>query len=176
VAVNYSDWGMDSTETDLNQTPLRSPTVFNFFEPDYQFPGLLAQAGLITPEFQITSETSVIRQANFLYNGLFTDSLGQSGLGSFKAGARDIFVDLRPWMGNNPANGLPWAHNNNLNALINKLNTLLMGGQLPAGAKTIITNYAQTLAYTTPTTMELRDRVRAVVHLMVTSPDFTIQK
>jgi uncharacterized protein (DUF1800 family) len=176
VAVNYSDWSMDSTDTDLNQTPLNSPTVFNFFEPDYQFPGILANAGLITPEFQLTSDTSVIRQANFLWNGLFSDSLGQSGLSSFKSGGRDIFVDLRPWMGTNPANGLPWAHNNNLAALIDRLNTLFMAGQLPAGAKTIIRNYVQTLAYTTPTTNQLRDRIRAVVHLIVTSPDFTIQK
>jgi hypothetical protein len=79
-------------------------------------------------------------------------------------------------MGTNPANGLPWAHNNNLAALIDRLNTLFMAGQLPAGAKTIIRNYVQTLAYTTPTTNQLRDRIRAVVHLIVTSPDFTIQK
>jgi uncharacterized protein (DUF1800 family) len=176
VAVNYSDWSMDSTDTDLNQTPLNSPTVFNFFEPDYQFPGILANAGLVTPEFQITSDTSVIRQANFIWNGLFSDSLGQSGLSSFKSGGRDIFVDLRRWMGTNPANGLPWAHNNNLSALIDRLNTLFMAGQLPAGAKTIIQNYAQTLPYTTPSTNQLRDRIRAVVHLIVTSPDFTIQK
>jgi uncharacterized protein (DUF1800 family) len=176
VAVNYSDWSMDSTDTDLNQTPLNSPTVFNFFEPDYQFPGILAQAGLITPEFQLTSDTSVIRQANFIWNGLFSDSLGQSGLSSFKTGGRDIFVDLRPWMGINTANGLPWAHNNNLSALIDRLNTLFLAGQLPAGAKTIIRNYAQTLPYTTPSTTQLRDRIRAVIHLIVTAPDFTIQK
>ena len=132
--------------------------------------------GLITPEFELTSETSVIRQANFIYNGLFTTTLNTSGLGSFKSGSRDIILDLRPWMTGMNA-GLPWAHNNNLNALIDELNTRLMGGQLSAAAKAIIRNYAATLAYsTTPTATQLRDRIRAVVHLIVTSPDFTIQK
>ena len=253
IGVAYSDWGMGNTDTDLNQTPMNSPTVFNFFLPDYQFPGLLGEAGLITPEFELTSETSVIRQANFLYNGILNDNLGQLGLASFRSGADDIFVDLRPWMGTGPG-GLPWAHNSNIGALIDELNTLLMGGQLPASAKAIIQTYVQTLPYTKAitaistaspcfltvsahgftvgqsvtiagvtggnfsapingtfnvtsvttntfavginrtsggTTLGLtaasavpaggfpdliRDRIRAVVHLLVTSPDFTIQK
>lgn len=58
VALTFSDWGLNDTETDLSQTPMRSPTVFNFFEPDYSFPGILAQAGLVTPEFQLTTITS----------------------------------------------------------------------------------------------------------------------
>ena len=144
LAVTYSDWGMGSTNTDLNQTPLDSPTVFNFFLPDYQYPGLLGQAGLVTPEFELTSETSVIRQSNFLYNGVFNDALGQLGLASFRSGARDVFVDLRPWMGTGPG-GLSWVNNANVNQFIDELNTLLMGGQLPASAKTIIRTYALTL-------------------------------
>ena len=175
VTVNYGDWNMDDTIFDLNQTPLRSPTVFNFFLPDYQFPGILANAGLITPEFQLTSETSVVRQANFIYNGLYNDALSQPGLESFKSGGRDVMVDLRPWMGIGPG-GLPWVHNNNLGALIDELNTQLMAGQLSAAAKAEISAHAASLAYTTPTTTQLRDRIRAVVHLIVTSPDFTIQK
>ena len=58
VALTFSDWGLNDTETDLSQTPMRSPTVFNFFEPDYSSPGILAQAGLVTPEFQLTTITS----------------------------------------------------------------------------------------------------------------------
>jgi hypothetical protein len=145
--VNYGDWGMGSTNTDLNQTPLNSPTVFNFFLPDYQFPGILSNAGLITPEFELTSETTVIRQANFLYNGIVNDNLGQFGLASFRSAADDIFVDLRPWMGTGPG-GLHWAHNNNLGAFIDALNTLLMAGQLPPAAKTVVQNYAATLPLT----------------------------
>ena len=175
MVATYSDWGVDSTNTDLNQTPMQSPTVFNFFLPDYQFPGTLSNAGLITPEFQLTSETSVIRQANFLYNGIYNDALSQSGLASFRSGGRDMMVDLRPWMGVGPG-GLPWAHNNNLSALIDELNTQLVAGQLSAGTMAEIRTHALSLAYTTPSTTQLRDRIRAVVHLIVTSPDFTIQK
>ena len=161
VALTFSDWAMDDTDTDLNQTPMRAPTVFNFFEPDYRSPGILAQAGLITPEFQLTSDTSVMRQANFLYNGIFgADLHGVQGLSSFKNAARDIAIDYRAWMGIGPSS-LPWAHNTNLGPLVDKLSALLLAGQLPAtgtnnytttpraivNARSVITDYVQTLPY-----------------------------
>ncbi len=160
VALTFSDWGLNDTDNDLSQTPMRSPTVFNFYEPDYRYPGVLAQAGLITPEFQITSDTTVIRQANFTYNGIFNDLHGIRGLSSFNNGARDIALDFRPWMGQGPG-GLPWLHNNNLGAFVDQMNLLLMAGQLPStgtndytstprrivNAKQVITNYAQSLPY-----------------------------
>ena len=105
------------------------------------FNGILANAGLITPEFQLTSETSVIRQVNFIYGGIFNDAFGQPGLASFKAGGRNIMVDLRPWMGAGPG-GLPWVHDNNLTALIDELSTQLLAGQLSAAAKTEIRDQA----------------------------------
>ena len=179
ISVVYSDWRMDTTGSGaLAQTPMRSPTVFNFFLPDYQFPGRLAQAGLITPEFEITSETTVIDQLNFLYNGIYNDFNAVSGLSSFKSGGRAIVLDLRPWMGTGPASQ-PWAHNNNLYALIDRLCEQLMGARLPVtanGVRDKIKNHVQTLPYTTPSTTQLRDRVRAAVHLIVTSPQFTVQK
>ena len=42
----------------MGQAPFRSPSVFNFFSPDYARPGQIADAGLVSPEFQITSETA----------------------------------------------------------------------------------------------------------------------
>ncbi|MEO7317468.1 MAG: hypothetical protein ABIZ56_00610, partial [Chthoniobacteraceae bacterium] len=180
MEVTYSDWRMDTTNSGaLAQTPMQSPTVFNYFLPDYQFPGKLSQAGLITPEFQITSETTVIDQFNFLYNGIYNDFNSISGLCSFKSGGRSIVLDLRPWMGTGPGT-LPWANNANLYALIDKLTVQLMGTTLPTtsgGVRDKIKIFVQTLAYSgSPTTTQLRDRVRATVHLIVTSPQFTVQK
>ena len=60
--------------------------------------------------------------------------------------------------------------------LVDALNSLFCAGQLMPAAKTQIVNYANTLSYTTPTLTQMRDRVRAVVHLIVSSPDFTIQR
>ena len=51
----------------LGQSPLRSPSVFNFFRPGYVPPGTaLAPMGHTAPEFQITTENSVAGYANFM--------------------------------------------------------------------------------------------------------------
>jgi len=56
----------------------------------------------------------------------------------------------------------------------------LLAGQLSAAAKTNIINYVTNTVnfpYSTPPTQtQMRDRVRAVVHLITCSPDFTIQR
>jgi uncharacterized protein (DUF1800 family) len=59
-----AEWG-------INQVPLSAPTVFNFFEPGYAQPGAIANAGLVSPEMQITNETSVFGTANYLGAVLF---------------------------------------------------------------------------------------------------------
>jgi hypothetical protein len=174
VEVRYNTWEMNATHTgtssSLSQTPLNSPTVFNLFFPDYKFPGILTSAGLTTPEFQLTSDTEAILQMNFLTLGILGNTGNPDGLSSFSNGGGAITLDLKPWMTTG------YTANVGLPGLVDEMNTLLCGGQLSASAKTIIVNYASTLPYTTPTSTQMRDRVRAVVHLIISSPEFTVQR
>jgi hypothetical protein len=156
---------------------MRSPTVFNFYMPDYQFPGTLATNKMVTPEFQLSSDTNVIRQSNFIYEGIFKPS-GNSPISSFRSGNGTLALDFTKWLGNRPSTTVPWTDNANISALIDELSTLLTSGQLSSQAKTIISNYVTTLSHTTGAATEIqrRDRLRAIIHLITTSPDFTIQK
>lgn len=52
------------------QRPLGAPSVFNFYEPDFQVPGNISDLGLYSPEFQIINESSSILAANDMYNQL----------------------------------------------------------------------------------------------------------
>jgi hypothetical protein len=148
VSTRQSTYVLDNTDTDLDQTPLNPTTVFNFFLPDYKFAGALASQGITTPEFQLTSETAVIKQANFLYNGIFYPA-NTNGISSFKSGTNALVLDFSPWMANATDLGLgagsataeAWTSNTNLPVLIDRLNTLLMAGQLSSSAKTIIQNF-----------------------------------
>jgi uncharacterized protein (DUF1501 family) len=70
--VSATDSGSKSS---LAQTPLNAPTVFNFWYPDYKYPGPLASAGMTTPEFQLTSDTTVAQQMNFLAGGLLNNAI-----------------------------------------------------------------------------------------------------
>jgi len=44
----------------LAQAPLQSPSVFNFFSPDFSQSGSIRDAGLLSPEFQLMNESSII--------------------------------------------------------------------------------------------------------------------
>jgi uncharacterized protein (DUF1800 family) len=169
--MNYTDIG---TASSLFQSPLRSPTVFNFFYPGYQFPGALASAGLTTPEFQLTTDTGVAAQMNFIEGGILNNTGNTNGLSSFNGGNGAIVLNLAPWMTTN------YTSNAGIPKLVNSLNTLLAAGQLSPTAQAKITSYvANTTNFSyslPPTQTQRRDRARAVVHLIVSSPDYIIQK
>jgi hypothetical protein len=177
VNVQEDTWNMSYTDTgttsSLSQSPLRSPTVFNFFYPGYQLPGPLASAGLTTPEFQLTTASGVALELNFLEGGILGNTGNTNGLSSFTGGNGSIVLDIAPWMTTN------YTANAGIPGLVGALSTALLAGQLSPAAQNNIVNYVAStnFAYSSPPTQtQMRDRVRAVVHLIANSPDFIIQK
>jgi hypothetical protein len=68
--MNYPDlawWNFDRFYQSCMQEPMSSPTVFNFYRPDYQPPGLMTQAGLVGPAFQILDSYTSISFPNQLW-------------------------------------------------------------------------------------------------------------
>ena len=75
----------------MAQSVFSPPTVFNFYSPDYQVPGTT----ILGPPFQIYTESTAIRRANFVNTFIFgTISLP----GYAPAGATTVSVDLTPWI------------------------------------------------------------------------------
>jgi uncharacterized protein (DUF1800 family) len=144
------NWSIDITDDNLGQTPMNSPTVFNFYDPNYVFPGVLAQAGLVAPEFQITNETTTMQVANWFYWGI--------GYG-FKYG--DIKLNLATEM--NLAG--------NSAALVDRLNLLLCAGQMSTAAKTVIVNYLNTIPAGDTLT-----RAQVAVYLFASSSQAAVQR
>ena len=176
VVIQENTWNMSYTDTGttstLSQSPLRSPTVFNFFYPGYEFPGALASAGLTTPEFQLTTASGVAAQMNFIEGGILGNTGNTNGLSSFTGGNGSIVLNIGPWMTSN------YTVNAGIPTLVSNLNTLLAAGQLSVAAQTNIINYVTNTAnFASPTNQtQMRDRVRAIVHLIASSPDYMIQK
>ncbi|USH03788.1 DUF1800 domain-containing protein [Grimontia kaedaensis] len=65
--------GSEVVETDLvylktcNQYPLGSPSVFNFYLPDYAPKGVVKENNLVAPELQIIDWSHIIYVHNFIY-------------------------------------------------------------------------------------------------------------
>ncbi len=68
----------DNPNASLGQTPLRSPSVFNFYRPGYAPAGTQsAAAGLVAPEMQLVNESSVSGWVNYMRDNL-TSGVGQT--------------------------------------------------------------------------------------------------
>ena len=76
----------------LGQSPLRAPSVFNWFLPGYKPGGLIASYGKAAPEFQIVTESSVLQNINLYWqshyngNGLSGQTVGGNNTNSALAG------------------------------------------------------------------------------------------
>ncbi len=158
-AFNYSCpcgkiplYWMDSPVSALGQNPYRATTVFNFFEPGYTQPGTIASAGLVAPEFQITSEVSITGLSNFMRYVIFS---------GFKW---DATKPLTPDFSNlTPLAATP-------SQLVEYLNLLLLSGQMSVSMKTTL------VAELTKMSSDPTERVKEAVHGIVTSPEYVIQK
>ncbi len=68
-------YGLDDVDSGISQGPLQSPTVFNYFHPDFSPPGPVSAGGAIGPEFEITTTTAIASTQNYLGNIVaFSDS------------------------------------------------------------------------------------------------------
>ncbi len=139
--------------TRLGQSPLHSPSVFNFFRPGYVPPNTaLATQALVAPEYQITNESTVAAYVNFMQNAVAGKSVG----------------DLRADYGGLLAKAADPA------ALVAELQLVLAAGQLSAGTVATLVTVLSGMASKTPA--DLQNRIYAALTLVLASPEYIVQK
>jgi uncharacterized protein (DUF1800 family) len=137
----------------FSQAPLYAPSVFNFFSPFYSQVGPIENAGLVAPEFQITTDAAVISSANKIRSEIYR----QPNPNNPDAIVLDLSAQTA--LASNPA------------SLVDSLNILLMSGQMSSNMRSIVINAVSQISATN--TLE---RAQTAVHLIVTSPEFVIEK
>jgi len=166
--TDTTDWTKLSDYSDagsrLGQSPLRSPSVFNFFRPGYVPPGTALSAGAVAPEFQLVSESSVAGYLNFMQSVIDTGSV----TGLLAAYTAEIALAESPTPAN-PAN------------LVNRVTLLLSAGQLGSATVATIATAVGSMAGTvagnaTTTATNLRRRVCAAVLMVMASAEYLVQK
>jgi uncharacterized protein (DUF1800 family) len=163
-----------SNTSRLGQSPLRSPSVFNFFRPGYVPPNTaLATSKSLAPEFQILNEVQVAGYLNFMQNivqsgfSMRAPELPQNVNDATVASVKDIA----------PTYAAELALVLDANALVNHLNTVLCAGRLTATNVTLIVNALNATALTaTSTDQQKLDRVAAAVFLVMASSDYLVQR
>lgn len=145
-----SEWG---TEQQIGQLIMRSPSVFNFYLPDHQPAGELANADLFAPEFQIlTSVTAISSQNHFsgtMLRGVIPNIRGDD----------QKFLDFTEELelADDPV------------ALMDRIDLLLTYGAMSSETRTIIIDAINEIP-----AQDAQERVEMAVRLTVFSPDYAI--
>ncbi|MGB0894269.1 MAG: DUF1800 family protein [Parashewanella sp.] len=61
----------DDLKEQVQQLPMSSPTVFNFYKPDFTPHGAIENQGLVAPEFELHTSATSIGYANMMYYWFF---------------------------------------------------------------------------------------------------------
>jgi uncharacterized protein (DUF1800 family) len=167
---------LDAFILDHVQEPLKSPSVFNFYLPSYAPPGVLAQSGLVAPEFQIINATSGTMAPNYFWNAI-TGGLHRWGTGK---SYRETYLTLdQEMLMNVPASaiGNPSPNTPALDPdpLLRRLDLVLTGGMLSAEQfeliRSALVRVGPGSVWEWPT-----QRLKLAIYLIVTSPDFCVQR
>ena len=146
--TSNGDWG-------LGQSPLRSPSVFNYFRPGYVPPQTaIATNGDVAPEFQLHNETTTAGYINFL------QSIIRDGYGDVKpdyTAALGLVTDSQQL--------LDWLNLHLSANQISAASTGLMKTALDANPITAASSDSNKL-----------DRICAAVLLVMCCPEYLIQK
>lgn len=155
------------------QSPLLSPTVFNFFQPNYAPPGRIAAAGLAAPEFQIYTETTAISQAN-LQGGALSWGLWSTEPSNGEDHSVLTLNLAEPLALLNAAGRTPAQAQADL---LDFLNLRLLGGHMSSALRTrILAVFTALPAWFDYSNDRQLDRVRTAVYLVLTSPEFAVQR
>jgi uncharacterized protein (DUF1800 family) len=140
----------------LGQMTMRSPTVFNWYAPGYVPPGTsIAAAGLVAPEMGMTDVSTVVGYLNYM----------QSAIGN----NAEVFSSYSTEVGlaNNP------------DALLDRINLLLMAGEMDPDLRSQILTAVNSIAIPdsdqNAINAALTARVQTAIYLTMAAPSYASQ-
>ena len=134
----------------MSQSVMDSPSVFNFFPPDYGIPG----TNLLGPEFDLETTATTLVRANFI-NSFVYGSIGTGTTVSFTT-----YANLA-------------ANPNATGQLLDTLNALLLHNSMTADARTSI--LAAVNAVPAGSTQNLA-RAQAAIYLILSSSQYQVEQ
>jgi uncharacterized protein (DUF1800 family) len=139
----------------MGQLAFYSPTVFNYYTPDYIVPG----PGLNGPEFAIMTTGTAIARTNFVNTMVYNRVNGGS-----------VNAPLGTSLNLTEMQALA-ASDTTSNALLDTLNTKMMHGTMTAQNKATMMTAVNALPATDPL-----GRARAAIYLVATSSQYQVQR
>lgn len=155
------------------QRPLQSPSVFNFFQQDYQPIGPVEDEGLEAPVFQITDTRSITGYINGLWRWVYNGN---------PADEYDIYggepnEDYDDQIASFAYNGeLDLVDDDELQILVDRWNMLLAQGRLSPQAEDVIVQAALSYPMDPADAEDRERRLKIVAYLILTSPEYLVNR
>lgn len=140
----------------MAQLPFRSPTVFNFYPPDYVVPGLT----ILGPEFALMTTGTAIQRTNFVNRFVFNATPVPVSVNSPNGTA----IDLAEWQALSAADSTGAL-------MVDELNRRMLRGSMTPAMRTSILN-----AVTAITATDTLNRARQAIYLVATSTQYQVQR
>jgi hypothetical protein len=159
----YSIWDLSDPE-ELGQAPIRAPSVFNYFGAGFSPSGPIGQAGLVGPEFEITTTSAVAGFSDFTKWAVF------GGFGQY-------YSDKSLWIKPDYDRYLvgQGALADNPQAMVDELDLLLTAGSLKAQFKSDLV--AALNKVTRSASADQRsDRFRIAMWQIIHSAEYAVQR
>ena len=173
-------WHNFDYDNSLKQQILFAPTVFNFFLPNHQPVGDIANSGMVSPEFKIHDTSSSINYFNaayrwtrdwgelinsgrYFYNSDLVNDDGSIG-GWDMYGFGETYIDYEAYtdLADTPE------------LLINELDKVLTHGQLSDEVRQSLRDNLPNISWDGYEYGWERERVRTAIYLITVSPDFAV--
>ncbi|MBL8297296.1 MAG: DUF1800 domain-containing protein [Rhodanobacteraceae bacterium] len=157
AATQYGEirMGMTNPTASYAQRPLGAATVFNFYEPDYQPPGPVANANLFAPEMQIINEGTTYSISNSLADYTFR----------YYVGMTNPPTD-RPLINVAELSGLSTAAE-----MVDLVNRRMFYNQMTASTRTTLLNMLNFMNGATAS-----EKARSLLQIAAMSPEFATQR
>ena len=156
-----SDGYLAPQASPLDQDVFRPPTVFSYYQPDYEVPG----ARILAPAFGILSTSTALRRANFVdtivFRGITRTTPNGNDLGSAPQGTSLDFSNLT-------------AAATDPSALVSALDGLMLHNTMSANMRNQITQTVSAIP-STDAQYQLK-RVQTAVYLVATSSQYQVQR
>jgi uncharacterized protein (DUF1800 family) len=171
AAGSWKIFELNNAGTQLGQSPLRAPSVFNYFRPGYVPPGTaMATNDATAPEFQLVNETSVGGYLNFM-QGVIERGINCPNPAVPEAAYNNYAYDVRA----NYANELALVLN--AGALVDHLNLVLAAGQISGATRNLMVSALESTALNASSNADARNRrVWAAILMVMACPEYLIQK
>jgi uncharacterized protein (DUF1800 family) len=146
-------WDWSDFYNESRQAPTNSPSVFNFYRPEYRAPGLPTQNGLASPVFQITDSYSSISFPNRLWQML------EEGLSYYEEYRFPFDFSREAAFSSSPER------------LMDHLNLLFCAGQMKASTRSLILSTLNQIPAD-----QTAARVRVAAYLALTCPEGAVMR